>query len=224
MTLRELIVHRLRQASAPVTRKIMLTNRSLLNEEIRSRMHFMIQNLREHKPDHSFYNLVINTPEFSRFVFVLPTGFLVGFGFLALAPPATMPLVFEKMIPYHIKTIAVSSAFYSFADLAMHVIGRPTINSHHKWHTRSMFLAAYLTLLLSTASIAVADQNAHDGYKACIGLATLGAVPLVLTMPGWMRVWRSAFLLSAVASAVVADKRLAFYESNWNSLIFSPDL
>ena len=224
-TLRELIVNRWRQTSAPIVRKLLVTNRLSLNEEIRSRMHFMIQNLREHKPDNSFYNLFINTPEFSRFVFVVPTGFLVGVGFLSMASPGTMPLVFEKVIPYHIKTIAVSGAFYSFADLAMHVIGRPTITSHRKWPTRSIFFAAYLSLLLSSATLALADQNAHHGYKACIGLAILGTVPLaVLTMPGWMKVWRSAFLFSAITSAVLADRRLAFYESNWDSLIFSADL
>lgn len=203
----------------------MVTNRALLNEEIRSRLHFTIQKMREHQPDNSFYNLVINTPEFSRFVFLVPTGFLVGVGILSMAPPGTMPLVFEKIIPYHIKTIAASTAFYSFSDLAMHAIGRPTILSHHIWRTRSMFLTAYISLLLATGTIVLADQNAHDGYKACIGLSCLGIVPVaLLTMPGWTKVWRSVFLVSALVSSVAADERLTFYESNWDSLIFSSDL
>jgi hypothetical protein len=203
----------------------MLTNRAMFNEEIRSRLHYMIQSLREHKPKNSFYNLVINTPEFSRFVFVVPSGFLLGVGILSVAPPGSMPLVFEKVIPYHIKTIAVSTAFYSFADLAMHVIGRPSIFSHHKWHVRYMFLAAYSSLLLATGAIMLADTDAHGGYKACLGLTGLGLIPvMLLTMPGWMRVWRGVFLATSLVSTVTADSRLAFYESNWNSLIFSPDL
>ena len=156
---------------------------------------------------------------------MVPTGFLFAVGILSVAPPGTMPLVFEKIIPYHIKTIAVSSAFYSFADLAMHVIGRPSISSHHRWPVRSMFLAAYLSLLLATGTMIVADTDAHEGYKACLALAGLGTIPLtLLTMPGWMRVWRGVFVVSALVSTIAADRRLAFYESNWNSLIFSPDL
>lgn len=225
MSARQLILGQLKRSGSSTVNKVMVTNRQLFHDELRSRLQYMIQTLREHKLDNSFYNLVINTPEFSRFVFILPTGFMCGVGLLSLASPGTMPLVFEKVIPYHIKTIAISTAFYSFADLAMHVIGRPTIVSHHKWRTRTMFGAAYLSLLLATATIAIADKNAHDGYKAALGLTGLAILPTsLLVMPGWMRVWRSVFLGSALVSVVLADRRLTYYESHWNSLIFSPDL
>ena len=203
------------------SRRLLTINRTLFHNEMRSRIHFLFQSLREHKPTNSFYNLVINTPEFSRFVFVLPAGVLAGVTALSLAPPSTMPLIFEKLIPYHIKTIAVPIAFYSFSDLAMNVIGRPTIRSHGKWFIRSSFCVSYLALLAATTVIVVADKDPHVGYMSSLGLVGLSAVPTLLyTMPGWVRAWRLAFLGVSAVSVVTARRKLSFYEENWNSLIF----
>jgi len=132
-----------------------------------------------------------------------------------------MPLIFEKLIPYHVKTIAVPIAFYSFTDLAMNVIGRPTGTSHRKWVMRGAFTLSYLTLLSATGVLIAGDKDPHSGYMASLGLLGLGALPAWLyTMPGWSRAWRVGFLASGVISVVTAQQRLKFYESNWNSLIF----
>jgi hypothetical protein len=133
-----------------------------------------------------------------------------------------MPLIFEKLIPYHIKTIAVPIAFFSFSDLAMNVIGRPGIRSHAKWNIRSAFGISYLTLISATAVMIAGDKDPHLGYKSSLVLVGLGSLPTVLySMPNWARAWRIAFLALSAVSVVAAERKLKFYESNWNSLIFS---
>ena len=208
-------------ASASPSRQ-WLTNRRFFDEEIRSRIQFRISQLREVKLDNTAYNMLINTPEFSRFVFVVPGLVLAGVTLISLSPPTTLPLIFEKLIPYHIKTIAVASTFYSFADLAANVLGRPTIASHHHWVTILGLSGAYCSLLGSTGVIALSDYDPHKGYSAALALVALHAAPTwLLPMPPWVRVWRMLFLSLSTVSILSASRRLQYLESHWDDLIFS---
>ena len=210
----------LSRLSAP-SRSLWLGNRIGLNEEIRSRIQFRVAQLREVKMEATAYNALINTPEFSRFVFIVPGMLLAGVTAISLSPPSTMPLIFEKLIPYHIKAIAVASGFYAFADLAANVIGRPTIVSHHRYWQWTGLVAAYAALLASTGVIALADHDPHQGYKATLALLMLHAGPTwLLPMPAWIRVWRLMFLGLGAVSVLTASHRLQYLESHWDDLIF----
>jgi hypothetical protein len=217
VTVRELISH---VRTLPV--RFRALNSEKINEELRSLLHHRITQLRDIPIEPTAYNTLVNTPEFSRFVFVIPTAFLAGVTMVSLSPPTTLPLIFEKMIPYHIKTISISCAFYTFTDLAMHVIGRPTRVSHHRLRKSGFMLLSLASLLGSTAVLSLSDYDPHKGYKATLGLLALSSVPaLFLPMQSWIRVWRLAFLGFGVLSTISADQKLRYLESNWDEIVFS---
>jgi len=198
------------------------TDRSLLNEEMKSKFQWYINSLREVKLEPSAYNLLVNTPEFSRFVFVVPGLAVLGTTALAASPPTTLPLIFEKLIPYHIKTIAISAAFHSFIDLAINVLGRPFPTSHHRVKIYSGLVLAYASLLTSAGVVSISDYNPHDGYKATLALLGIHTIPaLTLPMAPWVRVWRLGFLALSGVSVVTAWSKLRYLESHWDDVIFA---
>ena len=208
----------------PKVANIFTIDATKFNEEIRSLLHARITKLREIPIEPTAYNVLINTPEFSRFVFAIPATFLVGVTFLSLSPPTTLPLIFEKMIPYHIKTMSMSCAFYAFSDLAVNVIGRPTATSHHRFSNLGFMVMAMGTLLASTTVLSVSDYDPHKGYAASLGLVALSAVPAyMLPMHAWNRVWRLGVLGLSFVSTIAADRKLRYLESNWDDMIFSID-
>ena len=192
-----------------------------LHEEARSFLQFRISKLREVKLEPSAYNILVNTPEFSRFVFIVPSTVLFGMAAISFAGPATLPLIYEKMIPYHIKTIAVSSAFYAFTDVAANVLGRPTVTSHH-WWKRYLFLAYGLSALVgSTAVMILGDYDPHEGYASSMALLTLNGIPAVFfPLDAWIRFWRLLFTGIGFISAIGAQRKLKYLESNWDDVVF----
>jgi hypothetical protein len=195
-----------------------------LNEEIRSIIQYRISKLREIRIEPSAYNMLINTPEFSRFIFGVPGIFMLGISVISLSGPATLPLIFEKMIPYHIKTISVASSFYAFIDLAVNAIGRPTVTSHHRWKRNLFMLYALTSLAASTAVMSVGDKDPHVGYKASLGLLAFHTVPLLyFPMQPWVKVWRAGFVSLGMISAVAADMKLRYLESHWEELVLSSE-
>lgn len=196
--------------------------RNRFDEEIRSRIQFKIDKLREAPTELSFYKLIIDTPEFSRFIFAVPGTALLGMTVLSLSPPTSLPLVFEKFIPYQIKTIGVSLAFHSFVDLAINVIGRPSIASHHRLNIYSGLLLAYASLMSAAAALAVSDADPRTGYKTCLALIALHAIPATrLAMAPWIRTWRIGFLALSTVSVFAAWRKLNYLETHWDTLVFS---
>ena len=196
-----------------------MTNRPALDAEVKSRIQFRVYSLRQASTENNFYNLMINTPEFSRFVFLVPASFLLGMTFASVSSAAS-PLMFEKMIPYQIRTIAFSTCFHSFVDLAVNVLGRPLIDSHHG--TTSKFLYAYLSLMASAGVVSLADHNPHDAYKATLALLALHAFPVsLLPMPAWVRLWRMGFLVLSGVSSLTASRKLEYLEEHWDDVVFA---
>ena len=199
--------------------------RSVLIEEIRARTQHLVSSLRSPPPDVSLYNVVINTPEFSRFVFIVPGIFLVTVSALSLAPPSTLPLIFEKVIPYHIKTIALSTAFHSFIDLAACVLARPGIHSHHRVRVYAGLALAYLSMLASAGLLSLSDYDPDNGYRMTIGLLLCHLVPAgMLPMPLWARAWRLSFLTVGLVSVLTARQKLDFLEHHWDEVVFGRTL
>ena len=183
-----------------------------LSTEIRQRLYTFSQSLRQPAIPPTFYNIAINTPEFSRFVLALPTSVLIGMTVLSLSPPNTMPLIFEKFIPYQIKTIAITSTFCAFSDLAM-----ATMNSAKRKY--SPFLIAYASLMGSSAVLSIEDVR--TSYACSLGLLVLHAAPTVISvMPSWVRAWRILFLATSGVSVITARRRLDYLEKNWDELVF----
>lgn len=195
--------------------------RSRLGEELRSRIHFKLNSLRSSSHvQPSFYNLAVNTPEFSRFVFGVPAAFLAGVTLLSVSSPNSMPLVFEKLIPYHTKTIAFSLGFISFADLAICAIGRPAANSHLRIG-KSLFFA-WFSLAACTGVVTVADHSPRAAYGSTLALLGLHTVPVfLLPMPSWIRAWRFAFLALSTVSVGAAWNRLNYLETHWDQLVLA---
>jgi hypothetical protein len=218
--LREILSQR--TSCSPTLAYRLCVNRGILDEELRSKFQYHITKLREIKLEPSFYNTIVNTPEFSRFVFIVPGLVLVGTTALSLSSPSTLPLIFEKLIPYHIKTIAISLSFHSFVDLAINVLGRPTPVSHHRLVIYSGLSLTYLALMASAGLLGVSDYDPHQGYKASMLLVGFHALPaLYLPMPHWIRVWRLGFLGLAGLSVISAWRKLDYLESHWDDLIFT---
>lgn len=197
-------------------------HKSSLTEEMRSKLHIHALKLRQVRVEPSLFNMAVNTPEFSRFSFGVPTIFLMGMTAVSLSGPTTLPLIYEKMIPYHIKTISVASAFYAFTDVAANVLGRPTITSHLRWK-RSLFLLYGLASLIgSTVVMVVGDNDPHMGYKASLGLLALHAIPTAISpMEPWVRFRRVAFLSLGIVSVIGSELKLRYLESHWEEVVFS---
>ena len=196
-------------------------NRDRLNEEIRSLIQHRVSKLRDVSLDPTAYNLLINTPEFSRFIFVVPGLFMFGMSVVSLSGPSTMPLIFEKMIPYHIKTISIASAFYAFTDLAANAIGRPTATSHHRWKKSLFMVYAGTCLAASSAVMSLGDYDPHEAYKASLGLLLAHTLPMMFfPMQPWIKVWRLGFVSLGVLSVVGAELKLRYLEANWDDVVF----
>ena len=124
-----------------------------------------------------------------------------------------MPLIFEKLIPYQIKTIAVTSTFYAFSDLAMATFTSCKVKV-------SPFVLAYASLMASAAVLSTNDIK--TGYGFTLGLLGMHVVPTILfAMPNWVRAWRLLFYTSASVSIVTAWRRIEYYENNWDKVVFS---
>ena len=196
--------------------------RDWLDEEIRSRIQYEMEKLREIPCEASFYKVVIDTPEFSRFVFAVPISALLGMTFLSLSPPTTLPLIFERFIPYQIKIIGISLAFHSFVDLAINVIGRPSPVAHHRIRTYPKLFLAWASLVSVASLLSLSDSDPRVGYKLSLVLLALHSWPaLTLPMPLWIRTWRLGFIALSSVSVLAAWHKLNYLESHWDSLVFS---
>ncbi len=192
--------------------------RVIFHEQIRERIHLKFKQLRDPVESSSFYNNIVNTPEFSRFVIGVPMGVLIGAMGLALAPPSTMPLIFEKLIPYHMKTIIVTCTFFSFADLANLALAQRKF---------PLWVCVYgLGSVLGSACILTyADSDPRKGYMGVLAfLACHGLSVWHLAMPGWLRTYRLLFMGLAGASIVLSHRRMQFLEKHWDSVVLSTDM
>lgn len=173
----------------------------------------------------SLHKVLVDTPEFSRFIFAVPGTAILGMTVLSLSSAATLPLIFEKFVPYQIKTIGISLGFHSFIDLAINVIGRPSLTAHHRMHVYSGLFLAYASLLSVGTLLSVSDTDPRTGYKACLALLALHAIPAVqLSMPPWLRTWRLGFIGLSAVSVVAAWRKLDYLETHWESVVFSSAL
>lgn len=186
------------------------TNRLALNEELKSRIQFGISSAKQIP---QFTNL--STPEFSKFVFLVPASFM-----FAITSVSISPLLFERIIPYHIRTVAFSIGFFTLVDLAVSLLGRPTPTAHHRVPMAATFAYAYASLLGNTAVVVVGDADPRKGYSAALCSVFFHAVPaFFLPMPSWVRLWRLGLLSISAVSLVSAWRQLNYLEKNWHSLI-----
>jgi hypothetical protein len=196
-------------------------NRKLFNEEIKFKLFHKILKSREILIPSNFFNLFINTPEFSRFVLGIPIGFLTGVTLLSLAPPTTLPLVYEKVIPYQLKTIAITSSFMTFVDLSQNNLCQIFPNSNHRVPTILHFVSSLSTLLLTATVLTVSDHDPHRGYPLTLGLLALQIPSALVSQPVWVRAWRLGFIGVSAVSIFTAWRKLKFLEENWDKLVFS---
>lgn len=218
LTLRQLTrLPRISKSSHPS-----LSHRSQLDEEILSRVQYNLHKLREIPIETSLHKVLIDTPEFSRFIFAVPGTAILGMTVLSLSSPATLPLIFEKFVPYQIKTIGISLCFHSFIDLAVNVIGRPSLTAHHRMHVYSALFLAYASLISVGTLLSVSDTEPRTGFKGCLALLALHAIPgMQLSMPPWLRTWRLGFIGLSTVSVVAAWSKLDYLETHWDSVVFS---
>jgi hypothetical protein len=129
-----------------------------------------------------------------------------------------MPLVFEKLIPYHIKTIVVACTFFTFSDLA--ILGLAS-------RVLPIWVGMYsIGALVGSASLlTLADSDARRGYLGVLGFLGLHTIPAWwLTMPPWLQSYRILLLGLSGVSVIAAKRRMHYLEQHWDTVVLSVDM